>query len=1021
MCARTRHRVHVAITHSRHTFPRIHVISLIVALLIHVPLLEAQAPDEDWRVLETAHFRVNYPLRLRDLAVRVADRAERAHQGLTQALKTTPAGTIEVVVSDHTDIPNGFATVSPWNRITIFSALPLDGFELGYFDEWIRLVVTHELAHIFHLDQQGRPGALTRTIFGRAPLRWPVFPNHTLPEWAIEGLATHYESALTGTGRAHGTFQDMVLRTAVLEDALESLPQMSGKTAVWPGGNRPYVYGAGFFTYLVDRYGPTRMAEFVRAVGNQLVPFRLNAAASKTFGTTFNTAYEEWIQTLRDRYATLMTQITSLRPLTHSDSLSSAGQWALYPRVAPDGNTVAYARANGASVPGIYLLSPTTSVSRSLTRSNNVSRLDWTPDGQVVFSQVDFVDPYRTYRDLYLADPGSGHVRRLTHGARLDYPSVSPDGSEAFAVQQVEGRTALVRVNLYTSAIETVVPPADGVHWVYPSWSPDGHWIAVARWKQGAFYDIVLLDSTGAIRERITHDRAVDLAPSWSPDGRHLLWASDRTGIPNLFATHITLDGSPGAIRQITNFSTGGAYPAVDPSGTWIYFSGYHADGWHIERIPYDPGSWATPFPFDTRFRTRDTALDHPTHVETSTLDRDYSPFPSIWPTYWLPTLAQGETHLGRQVLGPRLGFVTQAVDVIQRHAAAVSFSVEPRGKRFSGGLGYAFAGFGNPVLGVSIGQHHRSTGFTIDDADRELPARRDLFLVTREQEARADISTVRRRVRRTVTASLGASYIREHQQLLDEQLAPETRFAPIHPTRSLMQLDGRLGLQTAQLQPFSISLEDGIRAFTHVRRRWDTTAPDARTHQEDARSFTDLTSELNIYKSLGRRGFANQLLAVRMSGGAAWNTGADAFFYSAGGTPGQAERITGLGLVPATATLFPIRGYPRGIRSGSRAWSASIEYRVPIGQVNRALGNLPLYLDWISATLFADAGNAWAPRPHATHFAALQRAPLSSLGGELLLSGLPLWTTSTQLRVGVAVPLADHGLSFYVRLGRTF
>ena len=32
----------------------------------------AQAPDEDWRVFDTEHFRITYPLRLRGLAVRVA-------------------------------------------------------------------------------------------------------------------------------------------------------------------------------------------------------------------------------------------------------------------------------------------------------------------------------------------------------------------------------------------------------------------------------------------------------------------------------------------------------------------------------------------------------------------------------------------------------------------------------------------------------------------------------------------------------------------------------------------------------------------------------------------------------------------------------------------------------------------------------------------------------------------------------------------------------------------------------------
>jgi hypothetical protein len=94
----------------------------------------------------------------------------------------------------------------------------------------------------------------------------------------------------------------------------------------------------------------------------------------------------------------------------------------------------------------------------------------------------------------------------------------------------------------------------------------------------------------------------------------------------------------------------------------------------------------------------------------------------------------------------------------------------------------------------------------------------------------------------------------------------------------------------------------------------------------------------------------------------------------------------------------------------------------MPLARVNRALGNVPLYLDWISGSLFVDAGDAWGPETVGLVFSRRRGEPLASVGGELLMNGLPLWTSSTLLRLGLAVPLTEgDGPTAYVRLGLPF
>ncbi len=149
-----------------------------------------------------------------------AERAERAYALLSERIAPAPGGRIQLLLTDHADFSNGFATPVPFNRITIYARPPIDGGSLAYFDDWLELVITHELVHTFHFEMAGTAGKVIRAVMGRLPTAWPVFPSAAAPTWMSEGLATYFESGFTGAGRAKGTWQEMVMRAASLEGAL---------------------------------------------------------------------------------------------------------------------------------------------------------------------------------------------------------------------------------------------------------------------------------------------------------------------------------------------------------------------------------------------------------------------------------------------------------------------------------------------------------------------------------------------------------------------------------------------------------------------------------------------------------------------------------------------------------------------------------------------------------------------------------------------------------------------------------
>ena len=562
-------------------------------------------PDEAWRTLETEHFRITFPEHLAALGARTTAVAERAHEALSAGFRAGPGGTIDIVLTDHVDVSNGYARVSPSNRIVLYARPPPDHLALGYFDDWLEQLVVHELAHVFHLDYTGWFGRFFRTLFGRLP--WPgsifAFPGTNVPAWVIEGLATWYESALTPGGRVHGTHHEMVLRTAALEGRFESLGTAGGYSPQWPGGGRRYVYGSLFFEHLLDKHGHDAMARFVEEVaGNGRLPGRVLDDVSLTG------EWDTWREEMQTRAKRLDDELAAFGPVTEPETLTGGARQALHPAVSPDGGRLVYVRSDGRSDPRLVALPPAGGDASTLTRTNHLTRFDFLPDGGIVFSQREFTDRYRHYSDLYVLAVG-GTVRRVTEGARVAAPSAGP-GGWAVAVLDGGGTSGLVRVDLANGALEEIVAPTADVYWAWPAVSPDGRWIAASRWAEGR-HDVVVLDTAGRLVHAVTRDRALDMAPAWSADGRHLVWSSDRTGIPNVLAVEIDpVTGAAGPPRLLTNVRTGAAFPRVDPAGEWLYFSGYHVDGWEIERVPFAPDR-APPAP-EPAARFDDDAGAHP-------------------------------------------------------------------------------------------------------------------------------------------------------------------------------------------------------------------------------------------------------------------------------------------------------------------------------------------------------------------------------------------------------------------------
>ena len=191
--------------------------ALAAAALVAGTALPAAAasypPEYRFRSLVTPRVTVHYHQGLEAMARQSATLADGILEGHERRYGV-PVPRVQIVLADVEDDPNGFASPLPYPLVGLRAVAPTGGDELGSHDGWLRLVITHELAHIVHLEAANGVIAAARRVVGRAPF---LFPNASTPTWMIEGLATYEETEEGAFGRGRNPDARMVLRMAAVE------------------------------------------------------------------------------------------------------------------------------------------------------------------------------------------------------------------------------------------------------------------------------------------------------------------------------------------------------------------------------------------------------------------------------------------------------------------------------------------------------------------------------------------------------------------------------------------------------------------------------------------------------------------------------------------------------------------------------------------------------------------------------------------------------------------------------------
>ena len=518
-----------------------------------------------WRTIQTEHFFINYHIGTERTAQVVAKIAEEIFLPITSLYNHTPDQKVSFVIKDVDDYSNGAAYFYD-NKIEIWA--PSLDFDFRGTHNWLRNVVTHEFTHIVQMqtafkfsrkipaiylqmmtyENEQRPDVLYG--FPNSIASYPI-SGFVVPSWFAEGVAQYNRPELNYDN--WDSHRDMILRMYALDDKILSWNEIStfGKTSL--GNESSYNIGFAFVNYLSLKYGTDVVEKISRALSLPNV-VSMDKAIELSVGRNGKDVYEDWQKYLKQNYSEKTKYIKE--NLNEGKILFDKGFGNFYPIVSPDGNKLFFISTEERDYLGqtkiiIYDLQNNSFESLDMKVSSQIS---FSKDGKkIYYSRTSEDNPQGSkVFDIYEFTIQTKDEKRLTFNSRAGQPIVY-ENQIAFLISR-DGTINLGIKNLSDDSIRIITKFKNGEQLFTPKFSNDGKKI-VCGFSDKANQDIILINiETGKI-ETIIEDNSDNRSPIFSEDGKTLYFASDKSGIFNIY----NFDFETREQNQITN-SVGGAF-----------------------------------------------------------------------------------------------------------------------------------------------------------------------------------------------------------------------------------------------------------------------------------------------------------------------------------------------------------------------------------------------------------------------------------------------------------------------------
>jgi len=593
-------------------------------------------PELEWKTFETKHFIINYHQGTERTANLVAKIGEEVYPHITGLYQYKPESKTEFIIRDTDDYSNGGAYFYD-NKVEIW-AENLDYILRGTHN-WLRDVVSHEFSHIVSMRKALKFGphvpAGWLQVFGYEPERRQDvvrgFPNVlvsypisgiAIPVWFAEGVAQFQSPSRRYDYR--DSHREMILRDRVMTNHLLDLKEMSvfGKNSI--GNESSYNQGFAFVRFLAKTFGDSIVRDLA---GDAASPTKIDfeEVMKKATGLPADSVYRMWRSHLQKTYSERLSVVQ--QNIKTGEPLQDKGIGNIHPVFSPDGKMVAYleSQSDYLSINALVVKNLKTGRKRTLT-GPIASSLSWSPNGRylVYAKQTNLQSNGSSYFDLYVYDLRRYREIQITRALRASNPDWSHDGKRLAFVVHSDGLTNLFTLDLdefvwikkkelwhtryydlQNHLLVEKIPPGKKKDWknyyrkveyfgpqihqlthftggrqiFHPRWSPDDSYL-VFDTSVDFCRDIAKIPAEGGEMQFILNAAYDERYPTFDPHSGELYFASDRTGIFNIYSYNF----KTGEIQPHTNVIGGAFMPTVNEREDLVYAL-YKDQGYKIYMI----------------------------------------------------------------------------------------------------------------------------------------------------------------------------------------------------------------------------------------------------------------------------------------------------------------------------------------------------------------------------------------------------------------------------------------------------
>jgi tetratricopeptide (TPR) repeat protein len=199
------------------------------------------------------------------------------------------------------------------------------------------------------------------------------------------------------------------------------------------------------------------------------------------------------------------------------------------PAVTLDGTQLAY-RSSAADRPGLYAMDILSGTVITITEKANAHYPTWSPDGTHVAYTLYETDEEDWF--IYIAEVGSTEpAQRIRNGS---WPDWGPTNLLAFTSCGVENDCGIYVYNPDSQAISKLTHSKQDRA---PAWSPNGEELAYMS-DIGLSHNLYVVVIKDAWTRQITKNLFTDVLPIWSPDGQRIAFVTNHQDDWSVYSIH---------------------------------------------------------------------------------------------------------------------------------------------------------------------------------------------------------------------------------------------------------------------------------------------------------------------------------------------------------------------------------------------------------------------------------------------------------------------------------------------------